>query len=91
MGVELAIRGRPQLTDHEAHALATLLAAMRTPASLALSVRLDPRSGGGTLELSADERCALLAALAELDDEQLPPHLIALEETLAAELGRVAP
>src|SRR5436305_1684954 len=36
MGVELAIRGRPQLTDHEAHALATLLAAMRTPAPLDL-------------------------------------------------------
>ena len=84
MAVVLAIGGSPVLTDHEAHALAALLAA---DGAAALAARLDPRVGcSGAVELAPDEKRALLLALGELRDEHLPPHLVAIERTLAEEL-----
>ena len=91
MAVQLGVAGGPELTDHEAHAVARLLEASGAEAGRALARRLDPRTSPGDVELDEEEKRTLLAALARLRRESLPENLAALERALDDELARVAP
>ena len=82
----LAIEARTELTEHETHGIAVLLRAFGTPPAVELAARLERTRNGDELALEGTETQVLLRAFAELRQDRLPEHILALESALAAEI-----
>ncbi len=87
--ITLALDGCPVITEHDATAVALLLAACGSTASLTLATKLRSEvvlreADRRGLELSREERAALREALALLEEQRLPVRLLTLQQALPA-------